>query len=57
MVPQIEILVVTYLINSKKGKEFESFCLALDESNDTSNTAQLSIVIRGITIYFGGQRT
>jgi hypothetical protein len=31
------------------AKEFESFCLALDESNDTSDTAKLLIDIRGIT--------
>jgi hypothetical protein len=35
-----------------KKKKFESFCLALDESNDTSNTAQLLIFIRGIREFF-----
>jgi hypothetical protein len=35
-----------------KGKEFESFCLALDESNDTSDTAQSLTVVPGITEYF-----
>jgi hypothetical protein len=34
-----------------KSKEFESFCLALDESNDTKNSAQLLIVIQSITIF------
>lgn len=31
-----------------KTNEFESFSLALDESNETINSAQLLIVIRGI---------
>jgi hypothetical protein len=35
-----------------KAKEFESFCLVLDENNDTSDTAQLLIVIQGITECF-----
>jgi len=35
-----------------KAKEFESFCLALDESNDTNETSQLLIIIRGITESF-----
>jgi len=29
--------------------EFEICCLTLDEGNDTSNTAQLLIIIQGIT--------
>jgi hypothetical protein len=35
-----------------KTKEFESFCLALDESNVTNETSQLLIIIRGITESF-----
>jgi len=39
---------VTYLIKSKTKKKYESFCLAQYESNDTSDTAQLQIVIRDV---------
>jgi len=38
--------------SEKKTKEFDRFCLALAESNDTSDTALLLIVIRGITQSF-----
>jgi hypothetical protein len=34
---------------SNKTKGFESFCSASGKSNDTSDTSQLLIVIRGIT--------
>jgi hypothetical protein len=42
------------VLNSKKKKKkiggaFVSFCLAPDESNDTRDTVQLLIVIRGMT--------
>jgi hypothetical protein len=30
-------------------KEFESFCAALDESNDTSNNAQLAFIVQDTT--------
>ena len=32
----------------KKVKDFIEYCLAVDESSDTSDTAQLSIFIRGV---------
>src|SRR4029434_5032876 len=31
-----------------KGKDFIAYSLAVDESSDTSDTAQLSIIIRGV---------
>jgi hypothetical protein len=31
------------------AKQFESFCLALDESNDSSDNVRLSIFIQGTT--------
>ena len=31
-----------------KGKDFIAYPLAVDESSDTSDTAQLSILIRGV---------
>ena len=31
-----------------KGKDFIAYSLAVDESTDTSDTAQLSIFIRGV---------
>jgi hypothetical protein len=39
------------LLNQLRNKtnEFESFCLALDESNNTRDTAQLLIGIRAVT--------
>jgi hypothetical protein len=38
--------------SEKKTKEFDRFCFALDESNDTSDTALSLFVIRGITESF-----
>jgi hypothetical protein len=35
-----------------KAKWFESFCLGLDDSNDTGQNDQLLFVIRGIKEYF-----
>ena len=32
----------------KKGKDFVVYSLAVDESSDTSNTAQLSIFVHGV---------
>ena len=32
----------------RKGKDFIAYSLAVDESSDTSDTAQLSIFIRGV---------
>ena len=37
---------------SEKAAKFVLFSLAFDESNDITDTAQLSIFIRGITDYF-----
>jgi hypothetical protein len=34
-----------------KAEEFESFSLAMDDSNDPSNTGQLLIIIQGVTEY------
>ena len=34
----------------EKGKDFIAYSLAVDESNDTSDTAQLSIFIRGVDL-------
>jgi hypothetical protein len=41
------------LFNQLRNKaiEFESFCSARDESNDTSKIAQLLIIIQGITYF------
>jgi hypothetical protein len=35
-----------------KAKDRESFCLALDENNNTTYTAQLLIVIQDVREYF-----
>lgn len=32
----------------EKGKDFVAFSLAVDESTDASDTAQLSVFIRGV---------
>jgi hypothetical protein len=48
----LKIFVLTYLTNSNKAKEYESFSSAPEESNDTSDTAQLLIVIPGKREYF-----
>lgn len=32
----------------EKGKDFVAFTLAVDESSDTSDTAQLAVLIRGV---------
>jgi hypothetical protein len=39
-----------------KAKQFESFCLSPGESNNTSYTAQLLIIIQGITDPFRWSR-
>jgi hypothetical protein len=48
----VKILVVNHLRN--ETKEFETFSLEQDESNDTSDNAQLLIVNRSITEHFAG---
>jgi hypothetical protein len=44
----------SYILNQlwNKAKEFESFCLARDDSNDTSDTALTLTVIQGIAESF-----
>uniref|UniRef100_A0A0L8G398 DUF4371 domain-containing protein n=1 Tax=Octopus bimaculoides TaxID=37653 RepID=A0A0L8G398_OCTBM len=36
------------IADAKKGKDFVAYSLAVDESNDTTDTAQLTIFIRGV---------
>jgi hypothetical protein len=50
---ELKVLVMTWLNQLRnKAKGIESFCLALNESNDISDTAQLLIIVRGVTESF-----
>jgi hypothetical protein len=49
MTLRVEDIVSDFLNKLRnKAKELEIFCLALDDSNDTSDIAQLLIFISGI---------